>query len=902
MQTPAEELPDEKEIKSHEVTHLPFRNWCSICVRTKSREDRTVQNADFEKENTGIPTIQLDWCFLGRNCPALVMIDSSTRYGCVSPTASKAAFRTAADGAISFSLELGHVSEVTFVMDAEPTAISLLDLIVEIRSAMKYPTSKKIGKPYHKGRTARVERYIQSVKRQAAALVVQVEDRIQTPLADVHCLRAWALVHSSFLLNRFHEHAALKGTPYEIVFGKKYDGKLLPFGEFVFGLRQPAKKQGTSVWSGGIWVGKNAADMNVLVTASGQFQTRSVRRCSAPWRRDAVLALTSTPWTKEKALKIHGGLGAPLPAVVEHSTEELKEGQIGVDEEADAVRDYVTPPSTPSIGEMAPITPELLRDEGLRPTQAEKEASDSSMAESSGILGGKREVEEVNESLDQQAAKVPRVDGPSSSPSSPSRLYKPFFAGQVEMKPHDDELWENDVEQELGLDEQMLSFFEQTSEVDFWGERPPEVSESELARLDSEAMLAEVGKLESLDVVEPVRTSQVDLENVKFVDLTEVFDWRFRENQWRRRCHIVAREFRMGQTSDAETFSPTSAVSAIRCFFLFHLCFHWKLMSLDISDAYLTVAQVEPCYVELRPWIKSLLNLPDDTLWRLKKVLPGQRNGAKRWFSSFSSVLLSIGFEACEVMPSIFKHKTRDIIMNVHVDDELVAMKDPADGEWLLTELRKKYKLQVEGPVPIGRFGKGEELNYLKKTYIFSQEGILVRPNGKYVSALLDLYNLEGRKAKATPDHALLNQVDLSESLADISEERKQRFRSGFGTLMYLAQDRTDCQYAIKCLSSWLANPTEQGEKCLTHLILYLSGTRNMTFLLPYEKPGAEMIKKINGQQNDNEESEHCLEIFCDSDWAGNVSTRKSTSSCMIFINSIIFWFTAILERRSQFP
>lgn len=131
----------------------------------------------------------------------------------------------------------------------------------------------------------------------------------------------------------------------------------------------------------------------------------------------------------------------------------------------------------------------------------------------------------------------------------------------------------------------------------------------------------------------------------------------------------------------------------MRLFFVLHLNFRWKLLSLDISDAYLTVDQVEECIVELRPWIKSVLQVSDDTVWRLKKVLPGQRNGAKRWFSSFSQVLSELGFESCLAMPSVFRHTTKQAVVNTHVDDILVAAKDPRDGEWLSQELKKKYKL-----------------------------------------------------------------------------------------------------------------------------------------------------------------------------------------------------------------
>lgn len=88
----------------------------------------------------------------------------------------------------------------------------------------------------------------------------------------------WAAIQASFLVNRFHERSAVRATPYELVTRNAYHGKIVPFGEFVSGPRKAVKQKG--LWLGGVWVGKDAADMNVIVNDQGQFQARSVRRCS----------------------------------------------------------------------------------------------------------------------------------------------------------------------------------------------------------------------------------------------------------------------------------------------------------------------------------------------------------------------------------------------------------------------------------------------------------------------------------------------------------------------------------------------------------------------------------------------------------------------------------------------
>ena len=251
-----------------------------------------------------------------------------------------------------------------------------------------------------------------------------------------------------------------------------------------------------------------------------------------------------------------------------------------------------------------------------------------------GVSTEKREAGESQDEREKKAARFENFDrAPSPSSSLKGTLFTPLFAGNVSAadRPHGDLCWESEVDWDA-IDKEL-----ETIEVDFQGERPPDISASELQQLDSEAMRVEVEKLTGLEV-----------------DLKEVPDWPFRQGAWKRRCRIVAREFKTGPSTE-ETFSPTSSHGVVRLFLLCHLCFGWKLASLDISDAYLTVEHKEICYVEISQWMKEQLKLPEEAIWELRKVLPGQRNGAQRWFQDFTKNLNKLGFHSCAAMPSVFE-------------------------------------------------------------------------------------------------------------------------------------------------------------------------------------------------------------------------------------------------------
>ena len=151
------------------------------------------------------------------------------------------------------------------------------------------------------------------------------------------------------------------------------------------------------------------------------------------------------------------------------------------------------------------------------------------------------EKREAVEPAEERGGKAARFERETSPQSSPEALYSPLYAGgvnQVNM-PHGDACWEEDVDWELIEDE--LGEFES----DFYGERPPNLSPEELDELDAEAMKVEIKKLTAMGVVQTLEEQEMDPEG-KFIDLKEVYDWRYRDGKWKRRCRVVAREFRTG--------------------------------------------------------------------------------------------------------------------------------------------------------------------------------------------------------------------------------------------------------------------------------------------------------------------------------------------------------------------
>ena len=90
-------------------------------------------------------------------------------------------------------------------------------------------------------------------------------------------------------------------------------------------------------------------------------------------------------------------------------------------------------------------------------------------------------------------------------------------------------------------------------------------------------------------------------------------------------------------------------------------------------------------------WWKPHEHVPgQERYWVLQKCLPGQRNAAARFYDFFTKHLESLDFETTALLPSLFRHKSKDLVVCSHVDD-LVLAGDRRELEWLISELEKKY-------------------------------------------------------------------------------------------------------------------------------------------------------------------------------------------------------------------
>ena len=95
------EPPTEEEQQIHNLTHMPYKDWCAACVAHRSRQDRQARDGSVKRGE--IPTVSFDFAYTRalaadgtvqntEQVIALIMVDSQTNYtGCV-PVKAKSQF------------------------------------------------------------------------------------------------------------------------------------------------------------------------------------------------------------------------------------------------------------------------------------------------------------------------------------------------------------------------------------------------------------------------------------------------------------------------------------------------------------------------------------------------------------------------------------------------------------------------------------------------------------------------------------------------------------------------------------------------------------------------------------------------------------------------------------------
>ena len=934
--------PTQREIDEHNTTHFPYRAWCEHCVLHKGRQD-AHHHQDHERASHSVISFDFGYCSRRPDTSDKITVlfahDRATGLVHAIPTPAKGG-RCASylcTELTRFILWTGH-PKVAIKCDQEPATLSLMEAVrkaCRLHGVATVPEPVAIGN--HEGNGA-VEQAVHGVRQQAGVFVSFLERQGGAPPGKIifgcdHPIYAWSLPHAAWCYNRYRVVNGL--TAYEACTDRQCSGKIATYAEMVYGFLKTAAKAGPQ-WRQGVWLGKTMqGDVHVIAVPSGDgcgiFTTRSVRRMPRPWSLDFVSNVESMPWDFGYA-----ALGSKLILAKRILPPQAVPVELPIDfpfalqQQAPATPDEAAedPPDTPVVADGAPTTPGLPARSGndlqagmMPPPPSAAVAGPASPrgpgppvpanpASGSGGVSTPMDTDPQPAtpalSADEAARRGLTAElDEGGSPRKQIRIQavhderNSVFIG-IDEYFHEDESFQfcfdqHESEYLEDYDDDLRDGSEANEQADpdltaakeqlifpDTGHGEPQLDAARLQELDALADKIEIERLIGLGVLLPpddlLSNSQVP---PKTLSTRFVRTWREKTVEGRkvhlRRSRYVAREFAW-QEERQDLYSPASSNVTSRLFptlFLMLRSQGFVLSALDVADAFLTVCQKQP----------ALVTCEDATggsrLYALGKVLPGQRDGSQLWHGDITAFLLNeFQIRPCPTYPSILRSDCGSCFILLHVDDMMILCKSEFLHGKLLPTLAKAYDFNIETLQEAG-----DEISFLKRKHLLTVEGnILMTPHVKHFDKLFSLLRLNlNLKPKPTPAHPMLQEVDKSEPLGpkDIT-----LYRSCIGILMYLSGDLVECQFTIRALAQMMSSPTYLALQALRHLAQYLLGAVDNGILLTPPSAGFEDFP-----------CDCTVDLFTDSDWAANKTTRRSVSSAAIILGGNLLYSSSRTQR-----
>ena len=316
--------PSKEDVEKHCALHLPYRNWCPVCVKSKGREDAHARSS--EDENPGLPVISMDYNELddkteSRSNKTLIIKDEESgavlqyKVKCKGPKDEWVIKKLVRD-----IEELGR-TDIRLKTDGEPSIVALQSKVIENRKARTLPINPPAYNPQANGSCEKAAR---DVTEQTRALKLGLEARLGVEISDDDKIMEWIYIHAPFLLTRYSVgHDGM--VPWERLTGNKWHRPAVEIGEVVLAKlatrrtgkilsRHKKKLLARSVRAVCVGQVSRTGEHIVIVPSGDAVRCRTIFRVPEDerWNKDLIFAIQGTPRTPAPSRKDPERLEAQL--------------------------------------------------------------------------------------------------------------------------------------------------------------------------------------------------------------------------------------------------------------------------------------------------------------------------------------------------------------------------------------------------------------------------------------------------------------------------------------------------------------------------------------------------------------------------------------------------------------
>jgi hypothetical protein len=323
----------------------------------------------------------------------------------------------------------------------------------------------------------------------------------------------------------------------------------------------------------------------------------------------------------------------------------------------------------------------------------------------------------------------------------------------------------------------------------------------------------------------------------------------------RAKARLCARGFLQNPDDVGNKYAPVCRPEVLRCMLALAQRHRWSIRGFDIRNAYVQAPVTRPVYIDPPDGYKR----PGQCM-RLNKALYGLPGSGRAWYKCFDRFMRSQHFKPSPIDPCLYVHSSKQVFLCTYVDD-CCLMGNPNLVPTALHNIQQQYKIR----------DLGFPHNFLGMQLTRTPAHLTITCE-KFCSTLLDRFNIQPKTVTTPlPSTTNLTSFDASDTKPDSS-----RYRQLVGCINFAASHaRPDVAAAAHQLARHLNNPSHAHMRAAERVIQHLHCTR-----------------KLGPRYSTN--CSHQPITFSDSDWAGCIDTRQSTSGRITMMQgAAVLWTSA---------
>ncbi|CAM9215323.1 unnamed protein product, partial [Ectocarpus fasciculatus] len=305
-----------------------------------------------------------------------------------------------------------------------------------------------------------------------------------------------------------------------------------------------------------------------------------------------------------------------------------------------------------------------------------------------------------------------------------------------------------------------------------------------------------------------------------------------------------------------ETFAPVAKLVTLRIFLTIVAIMSLSTCQLDLKTAFLNATLEEEIYCQ-----PQLSALQRGAVLRMKKACYGLKQAPREWWKKLHAFLSQLGFKANQSDICFYVLHLAGgalVLLLLYVDDILLAATTVELLRRYSSLISKAFRVSSEGPLT---------------SYLGFDLEIDLRAYRIYL--LMDRFMEKAfKRFKLVPKQSV--RTPLPENFQAALEEAEEaddqfvqdfQYREKIGCILYyMICMRPDIAYAVGLLARYSNKVSRSACAGVTQLLQYCHNTRSQRLVLGGRRA--------------------YITAYCDSDWAGDRETRKSTGAYIVYLGT----------------